>query len=76
MIFAAVILRMLPRPSSDVNLRSGVPLHVQHAMIFVDSGAVAVGGAGEAADEFSRIERAAGNFVHDSECSGIIPANR
>ena len=45
-------------------------------MVFVDCGAGIARGAGEAAHEFSGIECAAGNFIDDAECPGILPLNR
>ncbi len=72
-IFAAEIFRCLPAAGSEVQFGRGAPVDVLHAVIFVDLRAVALGGAGEAADEFAGIERASGDFVDYTQRAGIIP---
>ena len=73
-IFAAVIF-WLASAAAQVKFRQRAPVYVLHAVIFVDLRAVALGGAGEAADQFAGIERAARDFVYHSECAGIIPGD-
>ncbi len=75
-IFSAAIFRFSPLAVAEVQFGRGAPAYVFHAVIFVNLRAEALGGAGQAGDEFAGIERAAGDFVYDAQRAGIIPGDR
>jgi hypothetical protein len=55
------------------NLR---PVDSPHDMMLANLSAESMRSARQAADQFSGIERAAGNFLHHSQHAGIVPADR